>query len=307
MEEAQWNRKKRPQPVCRVQKADNGAEYITFPGLDAISRIRHLCTTRQGGVSTGMFRSMNLSYVRGDAAENVDENFRRAAHWLGYRAEDIVCTDQTHTVNIRTVTSQDKGKGVTRQRDFSDIDGLITNEPGIVLAGFYADCVPLLFADPVSGVAGIAHSGWRGTVGEIGRHMVERMQQEFGADPENMQAAIGPSICQDCYEVSEDVIQEIKSRFEEALWPLFFREKHDPGEKAQVTAQSTAEAENATGKKKYELDLWEMNRQILMHAGIPEEKIEVTDLCTCCNPELLFSHRASHGKRGNLGAFICLV
>jgi len=284
-------RKIRRHPVCRLQKAENGVGFLTFPGLENTNTVRHLCTTREGGVSSGIFRSMNLSYIRGDTKENVDENFRRVAQCLGCSADDMVCTDQTHTVNIRIATQQDRGKGITRERDFTDIDGLITAERGIVLAGFFADCVPLLFADPVKKVIGIAHSGWRGTVGEIGRHMVEKMQDGFGCDPADLHAAIGPSICQDCYEVSEDVIEIIRNRFEEAYWPHFFREK----EGAVLGKQ-----------KKYQLDLWELNRQILLWSKIPEDQIEVTDLCTCCNPEVLFSHRASHGKRGNLGAFITL-
>ena len=151
-----------------VLSRKNGAEYLTFPAISETGMVSHLMTMRAGGVSEGDLWSMNLSFSRGDRKENVEENFRRAAALLGCRPEDIVCSDQTHTTNIRLVTSADKGKGVVRPKDFSDVDWLITNEPGIALATFYADCVPLLFVDPVRRAVGLSHSGWRGTAQGMG-------------------------------------------------------------------------------------------------------------------------------------------
>lgn len=270
--------------VCKIHRAENGVTYLTFPGLEETGAVRHLFSTREGGVSKGIYSSMNLSYKRGDEEAAVDENFRRIAACLESSAEDMVCSDQTHTDNIRLVTREDRGKGVTRPKDYRDVDGLITQEKGIVLCTFFADCVPLFFVDPVKKAIGLAHSGWRGTVKKIGKKTVEEMEKAFGADPRDVHAAIGPSICQDCYEVSEDVIEEFRKAFPEnrSLW---YETK--PG--------------------KYQLNLWEANRQVMLEAGIGEARIEVTDLCTCCNPDLLFSHRASKGKRGNLGAFMKLV
>ena len=197
--------------------------------------------------------------------------------------EDIVTSDQTHTANVRLVTEEDRGNGITKPRPYTDVDGMITNVPGLVLATFYADCVPLYFIDPVHRAIGLSHSGWRGTVAKIGEVTVRRMQEEFGSDPSEIYGAVGPSICQDCYEVSEDVIEQFCAAFPQDKWDALFYGKPDG---------------------KYQLDLWEANHQIMLGAGLKEEHISMPNLCTCCNPEFLFSHRASHGRRGNLGAFL---
>ncbi len=261
-------------------------EYLTFPLLTQTGMVRHLFSTRLGGVSEGIYESMNLSYTRGDNKESVDENFRRIAEVLGCRVDDIVCSDQTHTTNLKVVGRQDGGKGITRPRDYHDIDGLLTNEPGVVLATFYADCVPLYFVDTKRHAIALAHSGWRGTVARIGQCVVENMRQVYGTAPEDITAAIGPSICQTCYEVSEDVAQ------------AFCKEFRKPGQEQEILLSK--------GSGKYQLDLWRANEIVLTEAGILQERIQVTDICTCHNSEYLFSHRASHGKRGNLGAFLGL-
>ena len=165
------------------------------------------------------------------------------------------------------------------------MDGLATNVKGVPLYTGYADCVPLFFYDPKEEVIGLAHSGWRGTVGRIGAKMVKFLETEYGSRKENLLAAIGPSICRDCYEVSEDVALE------------FFRE---------LKGHSKEEFLDQKENGKYQLDLWKANEIILLEAGILPEHLDITDICTCCNPDLLFSHRASHGKRGNLGAFMVL-
>ncbi len=261
-------------------------EYLTFPLLEQTGIVRHLFTTRVGGVSEGVCSSMNLSYARGDKKEAVDENYRRIARVLGCGLEDIVCSDQTHTVNLRVVTGQDGGKGIVRPRDYHDVDGLLTDEPGLVLTTFYADCVPLYFVDTRNRAVALAHSGWRGTVARMGRCVTEKMRQVYGTRPEDLTAAIGPSICRECYEVSEDVA--------EAFWQEF----RGPGQAEQILEKK--------GGGKYQLDLWRANEIILQEAGIPAGQIQVTALCTCHNSGYLFSHRASQGKRGNLGAFLGL-
>ena len=180
-------------------------EYLTFPLLEETGMVKHLFSTRLGGVSKGIYASMNLSYTRGDEREAVDENYRRIADVLGCQMEDIVCSDQTHTTNLMVAGRQDGGKGVTRSRDYHDVDGLLTDEPGIVLATFYADCVPLYFVDTKHRAIALAHSGWRGTVGRMGRCVVEKMKEVYGTDPADVVAAVGPSIGQACYVVSEYV------------------------------------------------------------------------------------------------------
>ena len=259
--------------------------YLTYPLLESTGIIKHGFSTRVGGVSQGVLSTMNLSFSRGDDENAVRENFRRMADALDVEEDSFVFSQQTHTTNVRKVTLEDKGKGLTRKLDYQDIDGLITNVPGLCLSTFYADCVPLYFVDPVKKAIGLSHSGWRGTVGKIGCVTVQKMQEEYGSNPENIIAAIGPSICQDCYEVSEDVIVEFQNHFDKKYWKDLYYKK-----------------ENG----KYQLNLWKANEIVLEEAGVLKEHIAVTNLCTCCNHESLFSHRASKGKRGNLAAFLAL-
>ena len=261
----------------------NGVVYLTFPKL-AAAGVRHGFSTRMGGVSKGYLGTMNLSFTRGDREENVRENFRRIADAIGFREEQLVFSAQVHETKIRKVTAANRGEGITKETA-PGIDGLATDEADVPLYTSYADCVPLLFYDPQKKVVAMAHSGWRGTAARIGAKMVHFMEKEYDSRAENIIAAVGPSICRKCYEVSEDVAQAFREAFRSEQFPLLFDEK---------------------GQGKYQLDLWEANRIILTEAGILPEHLDVTDLCTCCNHDKLFSHRASHGKRGNMGCFMCL-
>lgn len=258
-------------------------EYLTFPLLDETGLVRHLFSTRIGGVSKGIFSSMNLSYSRGDIKESVDENFRRMAEVFEAGPERFVCSKQTHTVNVRRVTETDTGKGVVRPTDYEDVDGLITDVPGVILSTSYADCVPLYFVDKENKAIGLSHSGWRGTVARMGSATLAAMAEAFGTIPANVVAAIGPSICRDCYEVSEDVAVEFQKNF-----PDSYTDFLKPGKQ----------------EGKYQLDLWAANKRVLLDAGILPENIAVTDLCTCCNSEYLYSHRAANGQRGALSAMM---
>ena len=263
-----------------------GLEYLTFPSLEKTGIVSHLFSTRIGGASEGIYASMNLSYARGDRKEAVDENFRRIAEIMGREIQDFVLSDQTHTANVRKVTEEDRGKGIVYQKDYCDVDGLITNERHIVLATFYADCVPLFLVDKKHRAIGLSHSGWKGTAGRMGEHTLLAMREAYGTNPEDVEIGIGPSICKDCYEVGEDVTEAFAAGFPDKVRKdILF----------------------AKGGGKYHLDLWKANEYIFRMAGVPKEQISVTDICTCCNPNYLFSHRASQGKRGNLGAFLCLI
>ncbi len=270
--------------ILRMRRAENGVPYLYYPLLERTGIVRHCFTTRLGGVSKGIYESLNLSFSRGDEREAVEENFRRVAEALGTEYGNFVFTDQTHTANVRRVGKEDAGKGLTRALDHFDVDGIVTDEPGLVLSAFYADCVPLYFVDVKKRAIGLAHSGWRGTAARIGRAALERMRLEFGTDPADVVCAVGPSICQDCYEVSEDVAAVFEREF--------------PGHEGEIL--------EAKGNGKYQLSLWRANEIVLLEAGVKKERIAVTNLCTCCNSRLLFSHRATGGKRGNLGAFLCL-
>ncbi len=271
---------------------DGDVPYFSFPNLDRLG-LRNGFSTRLGGVSTGFLSSMNLSFgsVMPDGslrekepAENVRENYRRMCRSLGMNVKRVVLSYQTHTTNIRTVTEEDAGKGPFFKRDYTDVDGLITNVPDMPLVTLYADCVPLYFADPVRKCIGLSHAGWRGTVNRMACVTVSKLHETFGSRPEDLYAAIGPSICRDCYEVGEEVASEFEDVF---------------GNKSK---KILTEKENG----KYLLDLWESNRIMMLRAGIPEDHIVVTDVCTRCNPELLYSHRVSGNNRGLLGAFLSL-
>lgn len=304
------NRDERIVPVLRLRQREN-VPYLTFPKLEACEKIDHLFSTRAGGVSEGQFRSMNFSVKLGDLRDNVLENYKRIARVLNCNPEDVVGTVQTHTANIRRVTEEDLGKGIVREPDYGDVDGLVTDVKGVTLAAYTADCVPIYFVDPVKEVIGLAHSGWRGTVSNMAGKMVARLTEEFGTNPKDLIAAIGPSICRRCYEVDG----QVQGRFAEMLgddraertliahsgaYPMGGKGGGEPGDRLR----RVIEPGKAEGK--YQLDLWLANLILLVRAGVDPEKVDVTDLCTAENADVLFSHRATQGKRGNMGAFLKL-
>lgn len=255
-------------------------KYKLFDGFDDIY---YGFSTREGGVSGEHLYSLNLSFSRGDDEDNVRTNHERFARTVGYTTDTLVFSDQVHENKIRCVTLEDAGKGYSRKSDIRETDGLVTNERGVTLMTFYADCVPNFFYDPVRKVAGLAHSGWRGTVKKIGTEMVRKMQEVYGSRPEDIVCAIGPSICRSCYEVSEDVIFEFKKMYNNYELDKLISDK---------------------GNGKYLLDLQLACKYNLLAAGIKQENIAMPDICTCCNGDYLYSHRASNGKRGNLAAVI---
>lgn len=288
-------RKQRTAPVLREDRVtiQNGARValLRYPALEETGIVNHCFSTRFGGVSEGIYASMNLNFTRGDKREAVEQNYRNLAEAMGVAYGKLVLSDQTHTVNVRKVTAADAGMGLTRPTEYTDVDGLITDVPGVVLVTSFADCVPLYFVDPVHRAVGMSHSGWRGTVGRIGRVTIEAMRREYGTRPKDLICAVGPSICADCYEVSGDVAEEFARAFSG-------REREILKKQDRLCPES--------GEQKYRLDLWRANEIVLAEAGVLPEHISVTDVCTCCNPDVLFSHRASHGKRGGLGGFLCL-
>ena len=249
--------------------------WLTFPDFDSEDWILHAFSTRFGGVSRDHLASMNLSFTPEDDEANVRENFSRFASAVGFDTGEMVFSDQTHTVNVRRVGKEDRGAGFLRPLPWKDVDGLVTDEPDVMLVTFYADCVPLYFIDPEHHAVGLSHSGWRGTAEGMARVTIEKMREEFGTDPRKMKAAIGPSVCGSCYEVSGDVAEKFPSYF--------------------VRAKKNG---------KYLLDLQGVNRAMMISSGIPMSSISMPGLCTMCNPDLLFSHRASGGKRGTNAGFL---
>ncbi len=278
--------KKKTEDCQMYLKEAQGVPYFVFRNLEDTKLVRHGFSTRMGGVSKGHLAELNLSFTRGDDPERVRENFTRIGNAMGFDTGSLVFSQQTHTTNVRVATEEDRGSGFTKPLRYTDVDGLITNVPGLMLATFYADCVPLFFVDPVHRAVGLSHSGWKGTVGRMGKATVERMTEIFGTRPEEVLAAVGPSICQDCYEVSEDVASAFRKEFRD-----------------QADERLLYQKENG----RYQLNLWRANEIVLLEAGVRPEHLAITNVCTCCNPELMFSHRASQGRRGNLGAFLGLL
>ena len=269
--------------TLNIIKGKNDLLYVTFPNLDDKKCISAF-TTRMGGVSKGRYASMNMSFSNGDSSKAVRENYNILFKELGLDPEKAVLSQQTHTNNIRVVKSHDIGKGIVIHRDYKDVDGLVTNLKGVALVTQFADCVPLLFYDPVKEVIAASHAGWRGTVQGIGKKTVDVMVSLFGCEAKNIKVAIGPSIGKCCYEVDDPVYEQFEMLNIVPLKSIFTKKENG----------------------KYMLDLWTANRLILENAGIKRKNICVTDLCTCCNSQYFHSHRATGGSRGNLAAVIAL-
>ena len=271
--------------LLRGDRNDTGkVPLFSYPLLEETGMVCHGFTTRLGGVSQEHLESLNLGFSRGDSEDNVRENFHRLADTLQVSNDSFCLSVQTHTTNVIRVYKEDAGNGIVTKNRYQDVDGMVTNETGVTLVTFYADCVPLFFVDPVKQAIGLSHSGWRGTVGRMGKVTIEKRQQEFGSNPSDILCAIGPSICQDCYEIGAEVAAEFELEFPKHISEILLRKENG----------------------KYQLDLWRANELVLEEAGIQKNHIAVTNVCTCCNDKLLFSHRATKGNRGNLAAVLAL-
>ena len=279
--------KEHPFPLVEYTISTGILPMVESPLFQRETGLQHGFSTRKGGVSKEHLASLNLSFSVEDAKENVLENFRRIGECFGKTPEDFVLSKQSHETKVLKVGTKDRGKGITKDRDYEGIDALITDEKGIILSCFSADCVPILFYDPIHKAVGACHSGWRGTKGKILQNVVEEMRKHFSSNPAEILVAIGPSICKEQYVVSEDLALS------------FLEDYPDLGE-------DTASPIQRISKDKFQLDLWDLNRRIALDCGIKEEHISISGYCTMENPELFFSHRYSQGKRGLQGAFICL-
>ena len=276
-------------PIKDYKSGNHTVPLIESPLLQEIRGLRHGFSTRKGGVSKEHLSSLNLGFNLGDEKEKVLENFRILGSLFEAKPEDFVLTQQTHSVNVRHVGREDRGKGIFRERNYTDVDALITNEEGVILTAFSADCVPILFYDKGHRAIASCHSGWRGTHGRILARVIEAMQREFSSKPEEIYIAIGPSICKNCYEVSEDVGEAFLDAF--------------PALREMTKNASPIER---VSEEKFHIDLWELNRWIALENSIPAENISISGYCTMERPDLFFSHRYSQGRRGVQGAFISL-
>lgn len=270
--------------TMNLNNADS-VPYLSYNSLSEINFINHAFTTRLGGVSKGEFSSMNMAFNRSDNPDSVTENYKRFCKSAGFDYESLVASAQDHNTVVRAVTSADKGVGIYKPRDMQSVDALITNEKGVTLVTYYADCTPLFFVDTENKAIGLAHAGWRGTVGRIGEKVVKKMGEMYGTDPANIVAAIGPAISVCCYEVDKPCADNFLA-LDDLDTDKFVFPKNDG---------------------KFMIDLLETNRQILVKSGVKEENIAISDLCTNCNSDLLWSHRATKGHRGTMSAFMCIV
>lgn len=265
---------------------NGGVVWVSSPALDGMPWLVNGTSTRLGGVSTGHTSSMNFCLNEFDTAENVARNRELFFAAIGINPESVVNSRQVHKTDIAVVDAAMMAMSPKeRSAHNGDIDGLVTNVAGATLACYSADCCIVTIADPVNKAVGIAHAGWRGTVDKIAAKLLATMAENYGTDPGDVVCSLGPSICKDCFEVGADVVDAAREAFDEQAQRAIFT-AHDNGD------------------GKYQFDIWEANAQVLMEAGVPREGIEQPNLCTCCNPDLLFSHRASHGKRGTIMTFV---
>ncbi len=258
-------------------KQKGAFEWISFENLEATKMVKHCFTTRLGGVSEGVYESLNLGFNRGDLEENVLKNYEIVVEALDFTKNAFVTADQTHSAHILHVTQEHKGMGVYKEKAYKEIDALITKETNIPLVIFGADCVPIYFLDPVKKVIALAHCGWEGTYKRLAEKTLKSMVEDYGSNPVDVVVAIGPSISQKCFEVEEDVLE-------------LFQKNID------FTDEYTKQEADKEGK--YYIDLWEINARLLRDMGVVD--IEISGLCTVCRDDLFFSHRAMGMNRGSM-------
>ena len=262
-----------------VYEGDVG--ILRFKALSKYDFINHAVSTRHGGVSVSRgLEKMNLGTYTSDDFDNVKQNYRLFCKAAGFDAKRVVLGNQTHELNVRYVTESDCGKGVFCNRDYNSVDALVTDVKNIPLVIHTADCVPVSLIDTSKKVIGCAHCGWRGTYGRLAALTLDVMINKFQTNPCDIVATVGPCICGDCYEVSEDLYTNFAERFNSSC---------------------------LVNNNGYYIDLAGLNKKILADCGVPEDNIIVSDICTCCNTDLLFSHRGQGPERGIFATFLQLV
>jgi YfiH family protein len=250
------------------------------------SELRAGFTLRNDGFSQEPFQSLNMGFHVKDNPNNVQRNRKAFAEEIGFTVECWIGTKQVHETTIEKVTLQDRGRGALDfETAFPDADGIYTADANVLLTSLYADCVPLYFYSKKDHLIGLAHAGWRGTVGKIGPKMIKIWCEKEKVDVKEIKAAIGPSIRECCYEVDEKVISEVR----EAL-----------GGKNDSTVFTL------NNNEKYQLNLQRLNEILLINAGLIPENISKSNHCTSCKNDIFFSHRKENGKTGRMMSFIGL-
>lgn len=259
----------------------NGVGLLKFPDWRVLP-VKHAFSTRIGGVSCKEFASMNLGFSRGDCDDDVVENYRRFSEAVCVPMMKLTAGAQDHNINVVRVSGEAAGTGVWSTRENESIDGLITDEIGLPLMIYCSDCVPLYFYDPKHHAIGLSHAGWRGTVAGMAKATIEKMQAEFGSDPGELLAAIGPSIGPESFEVDLPCAEEFMAL---------------PGYESFVKDD---------GNGKFHVDLWECNRSFMLSCGMRPENITVGGVCSVKESDLVFSHRVTRGKRGSNAGVLML-
>lgn len=265
-----------------LKQGSNKVWYGIFTSL-AKAGIKHGLSTRLGGCSNPPFASLNLGLHVNDDPDKVWLNRQLFCKAVDLTADTVVTAEQVHGDAVKLVTAADAGRGSQHyDTAIKSTDALVTNTPGLPLMLFFADCVPVLIADPVSQAIGISHAGWKGTVAKIAKKTVLAMQQHFNTKPEDCLVGIGPAIGPCCYEVDEAVISKLKTGFSQ--WGDL------------VVPQ----------QGRWLLNLWEANREQLTEIGVKDKNITISQVCTAENSQIFFSHRTENGQTGRFGAIISL-
>jgi YfiH family protein len=245
--------------------------------------IMHAVTTRAGGVSTPPHDTLNMSFAHPDDPAAVRENRQRVFTVLEVDPGRVVQAGQVHGSDVLVVDQEQAGRGaLDRASLLPAADAMVTNQLNLHLLACFADCVPLLFYDPVQHAVGVAHAGWQGTVQKIGAATVATMQCEFGSNPADVRVVIAPSAGPCCYNVWPHVAETIRDAFRDH--PTVLQKRN-----GEVF-----------------FDLWAANQHTLVDAGVCQEHIEISELCTIDHADRFFSHRAANGQTGRFAAIIGL-
>ena len=269
--------------------------YFRFETLPENGRVGHAVFSRRGGVSAAPFDSLNLSLSVPDERDRVYGNRRRVYGLYGRDTDTVVHAHLVHGADVARVTTAENGTWVHH------VDGLITDQPGCVLAMNYADCAPIFLYDPVHHAIGLGHAGWKGAVVDLPGAMVRAMAEQFASRPADLIAAIGPCIGSCCYEVGAEVIDAVEEAFGSDADGLLTTD-HRPQTTDHVPATSGRGLSSVVGGQESarpHFDLPAANRLNLRHAGVTQ--IETTEFCTACRTDLFFSHRAEKGRTGRFG------
>ncbi len=260
-----------------VKKGD--AAFVVFDGLRDVP---HAFSTRLGGVSTGHCASLNFTVSTGDTRDNLLKNYEVVADFIGKPVSSFCISRQVHETNIYRVDSSNAGNGLFQPQAFESCDGMVTDDPGVTLVTFYADCIPVMIYDPVHNAVGAAHCGWRGTAAGMAAKLAGKMTEEFGSRPEELRASVGPGIGKCCFETHGEVPEAILG----LLGPAYGEFIED------------------IGGGKYKVNLAGVNKKVLTESGLSADNIDTCDLCTCCRGDLFHSHRRTGLLRGSMAAFI---